>query len=109
MTPIDLLVLLLAWSSDIMGSSSASLATGEDMFDAARLARLRGRVIVRAPFLTCLMPCLIDLLLEREVVEGTERSEEREDFVEGFMKARGVSERKKGRKKRKKEKKTPHL
>ena len=104
-----------------MESSSVSLTTGEETFDGEEthdgkcLAHLRGRAIVEAPFLTRLMPFLIDLALvffalDREVVEATEWCDEGEGFAEDFMTAQDVSGRKKkGKKKRKREQNFRHL
>ena len=97
-----------------MESSSVSLMTGEEMFNGKEtrngkcLARLRGQAIVEAPFLTHLMPFLIDLALvffalDREVVEATEWCDEGKGFAEDFMTAQDVSgQKKKGKKKEKK-------
>ena len=80
----------VAWSSAVVGSSSASLMAGVDMFDNACLARLRGWMRTLAPFLRHLMPHLITLapdltVLEIEDVDIDDWSEEWDDFAEVFI------------------------
>jgi hypothetical protein len=86
----DLLALTLA--SSLMGSS-ASLMIGDETFDNACLACLRGRAIALAPFLMCLIPRLmprsiafvLDLAaLDMEDDEMDQR-DERDDFAEDFV------------------------
>jgi hypothetical protein len=68
---------------------------GEEMFESACLAHLRGQAIAMAPFLIHLTPCLIafapDLTaLDREEVETADWSNECDDLVDDFVEEGGI-------------------